>query len=83
MFSNPSNLTYCANSCTFAYAISIYPFKPDNRLEASEIRVVIPKTNIKVIRRIIGLALTIVGICLAIKLSVFYTPFLIAIASIN
>ena len=34
----------------------------------------------KVIRRVIGLALTIVGICLAIKLSVFYTPFLIAIA---
>lgn len=34
----------------------------------------------KVIRRIIGLALTIVGICLAIKLSVFYTPFLIAVA---
>lgn len=34
----------------------------------------------KVIRRVIGLALTIVGIYLAIKLSVFYTPFLIAIA---
>lgn len=34
----------------------------------------------KVIRRIVGLAFTIIGICLAIKLSVFYTPFLIAIA---
>lgn len=34
----------------------------------------------KVIRRVLGLAVTIFVICLAIKLSVFYTPFLIAIA---
>lgn len=33
----------------------------------------------KVIRRVIGLALTIIFIYLAIKLSVFYTPFLIAV----
>lgn len=34
----------------------------------------------KVIRRVVGLALTIIFLCLAIKLSAFYIPFLIAMA---